>query len=420
MTTPLPTPVATTRNATVLPVALSVLVALLLALAGPFLLRGVEPGLSFSFYANEQPAGITEQYSDAGIISDRKDELASLHEEGWKVSSFWRDSWQYLIGSSGDFAEVRSPFLYRFVPTGIAFAINQLFGGGPTTLLLAWQVMNVLAVALTAGVVTFLGIRLFHAPATIAIATPAVMVASIPVVHTTGFVSVDPLSMLWVAGIALALYMRSWWLFILTAVAGTLTKEVLAIAALPWLLMTIRHAKADRRLWPAVGGVVTALTPIVTFLAIRAALGSSAVEVNFGFNPLAGEFPSYWQRFTSVTGIIAFGLAVFFAFTVLWVGIFGTRRPLWLRDFSWSLLLGLVISIALLSGRVTRTMAPMGPLLALGMMPLLQLLDRRTRTPHTNHGTTDGTADGTTDGDTDASELSAATQAGNTENNASR
>ena len=382
MTPPKNTPVGPRRLASTLPVAISVLVALLLALAGPFLLRGVEPGLSFSFYANEQPSQITDEYSDAGIISDRRDQLAPLHEEGWKVSSFWRDSWQYLIGSSGDFTEVRSPFLYRFVPSGIAFAINQLFGGGTATLLLAWQIMNVLSVAVTAGIVTFLGQRLFGAPATIAIATPAVMVASIPVVHTTGFVSVDPLSMMWVAGIALALHLRSPWLFIGAAVAGTLTKEVLAIAALPWLFMAIRQARDDRRLWPAVAGVLTAFTPIVTFLVSRAALGSSAVEVNFGFNPLAGEFPTYWQRFTNVTGVIGFGVAVFFAWTVLWWGIFGTHRPVWLREFSWSLFFGLLISIALLSGRVTRTMAPMGPLLALGMIPLLQKLDRRTRMHH--------------------------------------
>ena len=371
------TPPGARRHPTALPVALSVLVALFLALAGPFLLRGVEPGLSFTFYANEQPPQITEQYPDGGILFDRRDQLAPLHEEGWKVASFWRDSWQYLIASSGDFTQVRSPFLYRFVPGGIAFAINQLFGGGSATLLLAWQVMNVLAVGMTAAVVTFLGIRAFHAPATISIAAPAVMVASIPVVHTTGFVSVDPLSMMWVAVIALALYRRSHWLFIVSAVAGTLTKEVLAIAALPWLLMTIRQAREHRRVWPALAGIATAATPVMAFLAVRAALGTSAVEVNFGFNPLAGEFPSYWERFTSLTGIITFGLAVLFAWTVLWLGLVGVRRPVWLRDFSWSLFFGLLISIALLSGRVTRTLAPMGPLLALGVMPLLQALDRR-------------------------------------------
>ena len=370
------------RSTTVFSVSLSVLVALLLALAGPFLLRGVEPGLSFSFYANEQPPQITDTYPDGGIISDRRDDLAPLHEEGWKVASFWRDSWQYVIGSSGDFAEVRSPFLYRFVPSGIAYGINQLFGGGSHTLLLAWQIMNVLAIAVTAGIVTFLGLRLFHAPPTLAIAAPAVMVASIPVAHTTGFVSVDPLSMMWVALICLALYRHSHGLFIVAAVAGTLTKEVLAIAALPWLLATIRQLRDTRRVWPAVGGMITAATPVATFLSVRAALGGSAVEVNFGFNPLAGEFPSYWERFTSITGVITFGLAVFFAWTLLWVGIFGTRRPVWLRDWSWSLFLGLLISIALLSGRVTRTMAPMGPMLALGVMPLLQKLDRRHRNTH--------------------------------------
>ena len=373
--------ISVARRATVLPVALSVLVALLLALAGPFLLRGVEPGLSFSFYANEQPAQVTDVYPDGGILFDRRDQLAPLHEEGWKVASFWRDSWQYLIGSSGDFLEVRSPFLYRFVPGGIAYAINQLFGGGSATLLLAWQIMNVFAVAITAGVVTFLGLRVFHAPPTISIAAPAVMTASIPIAHTTGFVSVDPMSMMWVALIALALHLRSHALFVFSAVAGTLTKEVLAIAALPWLLMTIRNARENRRLWPALGGVVTAATPVVAFLAVRAALGTSAVEVNFGFNPLAGEFPSYWERFTSITGVISFGLAVFFAWTLLWVGLAGARRPVWLRDWSWSLFFGLLISIALLSGRVTRTMAPMGPVLALGVMPLLQTLDRRTVTP---------------------------------------
>jgi hypothetical protein len=193
---------------------------------------------------------------------------------------------------------------------------------------------------------------------------------------------------MWVALISLALYTRSHSLFIITAVAGTLTKEVLAIAALPWLIMTVREFVATKKIRSAIFGTIAAASPIAAFLGVRAAFGTSPVEVNFGFDPLAGEFPTYWERFTTMTGIVTFVLAVFFAWTVLWVGMSGVSRPVWLRDWSWSLFLGLVISIALLSGRVTRTMAPMGPLLALGVMPLLQKLDRKQAASSPDHNST--------------------------------
>jgi len=105
------------------------------------------------------------------------------------------------------------------------------------------------------------------------------------------------------------------------------------------------------------------LTPFIVFSGVRVLLGGAPVEVNYGFNILAGEFPTYGLRLFSISGLVSLSIRVFLSFSFLWFGLLNIRRDRFLYINTISALPLIIIPTILLSSRISRVIGVLFPLI---------------------------------------------------------
>jgi hypothetical protein len=337
--------------------------AALTSVTGITLVEGPEPALSFpTFYQDDQG----QVFGPA--VTAPLDPSHFWVGNSWKFSSIWGDSLYYRYGTLHGLDGVIAPYRYRILP----IYLSQLLFAVTRDEQMAWVLLNVLAIAGAAAITAYIAVKALKASTALAILMPALICALPPIMYTVGFISVDPMTVFFSALIAFALWKKSVPIFIIGAVGGVLTKEIFLVAGVAWLLQAFSDFRAKKNWKQLIQQAIVAALPIITFVTVRLVMGAPILEVNYGYNLATGELPNYWVRFSTVQGLYVFVVSIIGAWTFLWFGAWKWISIKWLRTYAFLLLVGLLVSAGLFSSRVMRIMAPLGPLLALGLIAILQ------------------------------------------------
>lgn len=186
---------------------------------------------------------------------------------------------------------------------------------------------------------------------------------SVGVLRTILFPMLDISALFASVAVLYAILDGRFWLFIIVSVVAVGTKEVFAISGLTYALYHLERPRFIQ--------FIAIITPIVTFSAIRTLLGGDALEVNYSFNILQGEFPAYGQRLFSIQGIAFVILETILAGGILWFGVFAWKN----RFISIAILtyiLPMVIATWLLSSRIARPLVVIVPVLIIGCILLIR------------------------------------------------
>lgn len=342
---------------------LAAFIAALTSLTGITLVEGPEPALTFpTFYQDDQGQVF------GPTVTAPVDPSHFWVGNSWKFSSIWGDSMYYRYGTLHGLDGVIAPYRYRIFP----IYLSQLIFSFNRDEQLSWVLMNVFAVAGAAAITAYLAVKALKAPVGLAIVLPALTCALPPIMYTVGFIAVDPLTVFFSALILLALWRKSIPIFVVAAIGGVLTKEILAVAGVAWFLNAFGEFRRSKELKPLILNSIVAALPFLAFVTVRLVMGAPILEVNYGFDLAAGELPNYWTRFASWQGIYVFVVSILGAWTFLWFGVWKWRSITWMRSYAFLALGGLLVSAALFSSRVMRIMAPLAPMLVLGLIAILQ------------------------------------------------
>jgi hypothetical protein len=303
-----------------------------------------------------RPHELMRIYPDIGSVPA----LDSAHIAPWKITSFWGDSGYYLL-QADDLSQSIAPYRYRFLPTLIVGSLSRL----TDIPVVGWFLLvNVLAVLSAALLFTwFLCRDVGHSPP-VALLGGVLLVTMVANVRTLPYPMVDPVSMLWVALVFIAVARRNPMLFIIAAVCGVATKETLIFAAPMWLVETWPERRYLRN------GVI-ALAPVAAFVAIRLALGGAALEVNYGYDVAAGQLPEYWQRLTTAYGIADTAVKVFLGFSWLWLGLVNVGKIPLLRRH-WFVAALVILAAVLLSSHIARVIGVCYPVVIAGVLRFIE------------------------------------------------
>lgn len=157
--------------------------------------------------------------------------------------------------------------------------------------------------------------------------------------------------------IFIAVIRRNPYLFLLSAIAGVMTKEILVIASLMWFIETLQFSNKTKLL----KNIFISTIPILAFISIRIALGGSLLEVEYGHNILEGEFPALWIRLTNIEGLFYIARMVFLSFSFLWLGLVNVGKN---NFFKRQIIVIPIVILAtvLLSWRITRPLGILFPI----------------------------------------------------------
>ncbi|MET0385263.1 MAG: hypothetical protein ABW321_04855 [Polyangiales bacterium] len=307
-------------------------------------------------------------YPDFGSLREHAPSVQVLaHGELWKLSSIWPDA-AYYVRQVEHPEQSIAPYKYRVLPTALVRAIK-----GVTSLSVeaSFVLLNTLAAILTALLFEVLLRREFGLTPLGAALGGCLCVAAVSNTSTLLFPMLEPTSALCSVLVFLAVSRRNALGFVLAAIAGVATKEILVFASALWLL----H-RAPSEPWGRC--LLVAALPLLAFAGIRVAYGGSALEVNYGFDVLHGQFPGYGKRLLGLRSLSGLLVQTFMAFSFTWLGLVNIPQHPFLRR-SWPVIPLVVLAAFLLSGRITRVLGVLFPI----VVPAFLLFFRPERPEHT-------------------------------------
>ena len=299
--------------------------------------------VSLLYSVGLHPVMSIETPLEMGHFTGRGDALGA---DAWKLTRFAGDVERYMEQAEGTLTD--APWRYRVLPLAVAGTIGRFM---PT----AWAfiVMNAVATLTTAMLYTWF-LRDHGLSKHIALLGGVLFLTMSPAVATMAYPMVDPASFLAALAVFVALERRHAVGFVVASIAAVLTKEVLALGGLLWL---IRH-----RTWVAV-------VPLVAFFAVRLALGWESVPPDI--SRLADVQQLLWVNWGGTADIL---LRVFMAFSFLWLGLVNIRGT-WLQPYV--VLIPIVIGAAVAySSHIER---PMGILFPIVITSFLYFFERPTQ-----------------------------------------
>lgn len=308
--------------------------------------------ISLSYFtkgSNNQ--AIADNFVDMGKLSDQH--IACTGDNFWKLGSFWGDC-AYYIMQAESLNDSIAPYKYRFFPTLVVKLLSRITN---ISIVKSFVLLNCMVSVLTALLFTSFLIKYFQFSDFISLIGGILFLTMVANTRTIPFPMLEPFSMFLFLIVFISVANRNILLFCTSAIVGVVTKEIMVIASLMWLLETYQF-KDKRRL---ILDSLLALIPIVTFVIVRIILGGSAFEVNYGFNLLNGEFPTYGLRLFHIRSLIGLAIKVFLSFSFLWLGLFN------IKNNSFLLRQGVIIPIVILaailfSSRIARVLGILFPL----------------------------------------------------------
>lgn len=302
------------------------------------------------------------RYRDAGRLSI--EDIDFRWENAWKISTFPTDVTSYLAYAEGN--RPGSPFRFRPVGPLAARALMSVTGVNSAEAFLLINVLCALVVGL--GFTAYL-LRYHDFLPPVALLGGVLAVTSLTMTRTLPFPMLDPLTMVASLAVFWSLRSSSGLLFAVCSVAAVLTKEIFLIAAPLWLVNGAFH-----RPWLSLHNIKHvgwASVPLLAFAGIRIAMGASPLEVEYGFNLLSFELPSYGTALFRIGGFIRMLLCVFLAFGFLWLGVLKLRSDPFLRRSSAVAVPLVVLATLILSAHITRPIGVIYPLIIPGFLLLL-------------------------------------------------
>ncbi len=280
-------------------------------------------------------------------------EIDLLSENFWKTSSVYSDAAYYILQTESFDLSI-APYKYRFLPILIVRLVQTITG---LSTVKAFILMNISLTLLTALIFTIYLIRYFDFTKQIAMLGGILFITMFPSTSTIAFPSMEPVSLFFSMLIFYAVINKNVFLFLLFAISGVATKEVLAISSLLWFVMTFQLKDKKALLL----NTLISSIPVITFMLIRSIMGGNPLEVNYGYNLLKGEFPqNYGARLFNFSGLFSITIKTFLSFSFLWLGLLNIRKNKTLMKFS-IIIPFVILAAILLSSRITRVLGIIFP-----------------------------------------------------------
>ncbi len=328
---------------------------------------GVERTVSLSYYV-ESEESLKEYFPDMGLLKGQP--VDTYWRKVWKLSSFSLDVQYYLIHSAGINQGI-PPYKYRILPVLIVRAISSILQISKE---MSFVLMNLLVVYLTALLFNLYLMKDFNFSKMGSFIGGILFVTMASVTGTLPFPMLDPISLLFSMLIFISVIRRNPYIFILSSIAGVLSKEVLVIFSLMWFLETIQLRNKRKLL----KNIIISILPIIAFISIRIALGGAAFEVEYGHNILKGEFPDLIKRLVDPGEIFYAFRRTFLTFSFVWFGIVNVGKH---DFFKRQIIIVPIVILAtiVLSAQITR---PLGILFPLVIPMFLMFFEENTKTNH--------------------------------------
>jgi hypothetical protein len=316
---------------------------------------GPEATLRLADYYTRDAASRDENfrswYPDFGsLANDGPAAQALQHGELWKFSSLWGDAAYYVRQATHPEQSV-PPYKYRFLPTTIVGALHQ---STQLSVEAVFVIFNVLVSVLSALLFEIHLAQHFGFARVTSVLGGCLFITSTAITGTLAFPMLEPASALCSCLLFMAAYSRNALGFACAALAAVATKEILAFAGLLWWL----HRENHESKWAS---ALMAAIPVIAFGAYRLLLGGSAIEVNYGYNVLDGQFPAYGQRLFGLRSGAGLLVQIFLAFAFIWTGLLNALQHPLLRRSLPVVPLVLFASV-LLSSRITRVIGVLYPI----------------------------------------------------------
>ncbi len=311
---------------------------------------GYERTIGLPFYVVNYP-DLQKHYPDSGMLVGIP--LDYQWRNIWKLSSFSLDCGYYLI-QTNNFGTARPPYKYRILPPLIARAISSTLRISAE---MSFVIMNILSVFFAAILFTIFLLKDLKFSRLIAFIGGMLFVTMVAVTRTIPFPMLDPISLLFSILIFISVIRKNPYLFLISSVAGVLSKEVLVISALMWFIETLQVK--NKVLF--FKNIALSVLPILVVMITRISLGGSPLEVGYGHNILKGEFPPLWRRLISFSGWEYMIRMSFLSFSFLWIGMINLRRNKFLKRQG--IIIPIIILVAsVFSMRITRPLGILFPI----------------------------------------------------------
>jgi hypothetical protein len=266
----------------------------------------------------------------------------------------WGDAGYYVM-QCDSLASSIAPYKYRFLPTLVVKAISILCN---TSIHRAFLALNIFVTLLTSLLFTnYLRKDLLFTDL-VAFIGGMLFVTMVSVTRTLPFPMMEPSSMVFSLLIYIAAVKRNPYMFIFACLGGIMCKEILVVGSLIWLLEN--RPFVDRG--AMFKCVFVSAIPVFGFVLIRVIMGGSPLEVNYGYNVGAGEFPSYGLRLLSVSGILSLLQKTFLAFSFLWLGLVNINKSQFLKRHA-IIIPVIILAAFLFSSRIARVLGIFFPVL---------------------------------------------------------
>lgn len=295
---------------------------------------------------------LKKYFPNFGILRGLK--LVTTGSFLWKSSSHWGDAAFYLLQTKSLDLSI-PPYKYRFLPTVLVRLISTVTGlNAPKSFVL----MNVIFTILTSLLFTYYLIHHLNFSRTLSLIGGILFITMVPNTRTIAFPLLEPASLFFCMLIFIAVKTKNIPLFILSSLCGVASKEILVISAILWF---VTNLPSKSKISAAMNILISSI-PIIGFMLIRASLGAPMLEVNFGYNLLAGEFPKHGKRLFDIKKLILLLESIFLSFSFLWAGLINIRKNRFLQK-SAIIIPIVIIATVLLSGRIARILGILFPII---------------------------------------------------------
>ncbi len=250
-----------------------------------------------------------------------------------------------------------APFRYRPLVPELVAAVHRVLGLRPDIVFVLLNIGVLMAAAL---LYTEVLRRSFGLEPLLALVGGILFLTMVANTGTSSYPMLDPVAHLFSLLLFVFAYHHRPVAFAITAVLAVLVKELLVVYALVWAVMHFPWRRFDWR--PVIITALVVTAPVLSFLLVRYVLGSGAIEVNYGFNLLQGEFPSrYLARLTDAHEMKILVFSLVMTFGPLWLGILKLPQDRRLL-FGGLVMIPLVtLATVLLSSGVARVMGILFP-----------------------------------------------------------
>lgn len=322
---------------------------------------GSESTLSRTFRIRDEDNRLSKSLSGDTTYFNPVEPIPITFRNFWLISSAFGDSNSYLHLIE-DFSTGYAPYKYRFVPIFAVRLLTLLIHklGVFFTIQDTFILMNVLATLFVGMGFTLYLIKFHHFSKPISLIGGMLAISSLTVTRTILFPMMEPFSMAVVLLLFWSVRSRKPVLFALASILAVTVKEVFIFSAALWFV----NAPLSKKIFSKENlfNLLIAAVPVLAFMIVRVSMGGSPLEVNYSFNILAGEFPTYGKRLFEPSTRRRVMLDVFLAFGFLWLGALNIYKEELLQRTYWISVVLVVFASILLSYHVARVLGILFPL----------------------------------------------------------